>query len=176
MGKIQKTWVIGDTHFFHHNIKFYTHRPDYFNELIVYNWVRLVGSQDYIIHLGDVGFGRFDRMKHVFDRLPGQKILVRGNHDRWTKRKYRELGFIDIVDDIKLGMFGHTVLMTHRPVDYIDDWAGIINVHGHIHNRSHDELWKVNASVELHDYGPVHLASLVKKRVDLINAFELWHR
>ena len=79
-----KYFVISDTHFLHDNIIKYCNRPEDFNKLLIKNWKNAVTDEDTVLHLGDVacGFtGREDKLKQIFDLLPGKKYLIRGNHD-----------------------------------------------------------------------------------------------
>ena len=67
------------------------------------NWKQLVGPEDTIVIAGDISWG-LDLSETVedfkwIDRMPGQKILLKGNHDLWfsTKSKverfFQEQGF-----------------------------------------------------------------------------------
>ena len=67
------------------------------------NWTQLVGPEDTIVIAGDISWG-LDLSETVedfkwIDRMPGQKILLKGNHDLWfsTKSKverfFQEQGF-----------------------------------------------------------------------------------
>ena len=88
-----KTFVISDTHFNHAGIlefKDYIGKPvrdfdsvDQMNECMMDNWISVVGPKDTVIHCGDVLFGmdKADWMAANFDKLPGKKRLVVGNHD-----------------------------------------------------------------------------------------------
>ncbi len=57
------------------------------------NWKKLVGEDDIVVIPGDVSWEmELDRCVRDFaflDRLPGRKILMKGNHDYWwtTRRK-----------------------------------------------------------------------------------------
>jgi len=86
-------WFLSDTHFFHKRIReFCPSRPDDWAARTVRAWRELVDEEDYLVHLGDVFFSGKARAALLFQRLPGRKILVRGNHDSGTERYY-ELGF-----------------------------------------------------------------------------------
>ncbi len=57
------------------------------------NWRALVGPEDTVVIAGDISWGMDLREAAAdfafIDRLPGQKILLKGNHDYWwtTRRK-----------------------------------------------------------------------------------------
>ena len=56
---------------------------------IVKRWNSKVTKCDTVYIIGDVSFGDYEQTKAVLDRLNGQKILIKGNHDRHNKRKMR---------------------------------------------------------------------------------------
>ena len=56
------------------------------------NWRELVGPEDTVVIAGDISWGMDLREAAAdfafLDRLPGRKILMKGNHDYWwTTRK-----------------------------------------------------------------------------------------
>jgi predicted phosphohydrolase len=59
-------------------------------EVLFKNWVKIVDDQDVVLIPGDISWGmRLDEAKADLDRLeklPGQKICIRGNHDYWWDR------------------------------------------------------------------------------------------
>ena len=75
---------------------------DYVNRLEE-NWVSLVGPDDTVVIAGDVSWGmNLNQAKKDFDflnRLPGKKLIFKGNHDYWwtTRRQmdrfFEENGF-----------------------------------------------------------------------------------
>ena len=101
--------------------------------------------------LGDVAMN-IDRLS-LIDRLPGRKILVLGNHDRfdtqvYLKRFERTEGLIK-----KYGMW-----LSHSPI-HSEELRGKPNVHGHCHrgltDSSHNYL---NVAIEwLPRYKPLSL-------------------
>ena len=55
------------------------------------NWTRLVSPEDTVVLAGDLSWG-LDLSETVedfrwIDRMPGQKILLKGNHDLWFSTK-----------------------------------------------------------------------------------------
>lgn len=53
------------------------------DEALIRNWNSVVKSDDIVYHLGDFAFGLHDevRVRSIFSRLMGRKILILGNHD-----------------------------------------------------------------------------------------------
>ena len=55
------------------------------------NWKQLVSPEDTVVIAGDISWG-LDLAETVedfkwIDRMPGQKILLKGNHDLWFSTK-----------------------------------------------------------------------------------------
>ena len=89
MAFVQK-YFTADTHFGHKLMISPTiARPRPFastqemDEVLVANWNATVRETDLVYHLGDFSFGLHNnaRVKSIFDRLAGRKILILGNHD-----------------------------------------------------------------------------------------------
>lgn len=132
------------------------------DDLMVENWNKTVRPNDKIYHLGDVAIKR--QYIQVLEKLNGDKILVRGNHDIFKLKDYTPY-FRDIRASHKLDNF----LLSHYPV-HQDCLEGHLkfNVHGHLHykrvlqnpNAIHPKY--VNVSVECINYTPVSFDEVVK--------------
>jgi len=144
-----KTWVISDTHLFHTKMTELCGRPEDFTALIVRNWSNMVGPEDVVYHLGDVGFYKKGEFSGLIRGLPGTKILIRGNHDKFPVAWYLDNGFIAVMDravvnvvyrkGIKKPMNRYyRVLLSHKPIKIGQSSFGDVdfNVHGHFHNNS----------------------------------------
>lgn len=88
-------FAIGDTH-----LSFSTDKPmnifkgwDDYVERLTQNWRTLVSPSDTVVLMGDISWAMsLEQAKADFtylDALPGQKIILKGNHDYWwnTRRK-----------------------------------------------------------------------------------------
>lgn len=151
-------WLISDTHFGHDNIVKYCFRPGYPNRLYDHNnfmrkhWIDLISDKDIILHLGDVFLGG-----DWHRGLPGEKYLIRGNHDSNRKIEIlQELGW-GLIPPLLLG----NVWFTHRPRDVEE---GMINIHGHLHQNNSPSKRHINISVEKTDYKPVWLGDVLGDR------------
>ena len=102
-------FVIGDLHLSFNNPKPMNIFGDNWTgheEKIRKNWIENVNEQDLVILLGDFSWETYlENTKQDFEylnKLPGKKILLKGNHDYWwtTMNKLREFtaehGFDDI--------------------------------------------------------------------------------
>jgi calcineurin-like phosphoesterase family protein len=90
------TWIVSDTHFGHSNMVKLCNRPLNFNERIVQGWKKTVKENDPLLHLGDLVtfFGPLtDMWLDMAATLPGDKYLIRGNHDK--KNSYKGFTVID---------------------------------------------------------------------------------
>ena len=88
-----KKWFISDTHFSHTNIIRYASRPytnvEEMDRSLIDNWNQSVDKEDQVFFLGDFGLGDVDHLHSICSQLKGQKICIRGNHDRnasWMTR------------------------------------------------------------------------------------------
>lgn len=171
-------FVISDTHFFHINSLKFT-RPDgsplrnfanvdEMNEHMVTCWNKVVGPKDKIYHLGDVCMGNASRNLSIMDRLNGDKVLIKGNHDIGNIKDY-----IKYFRDVRGSHVLAGIVFTHVPIhpQSLDRWRG--NVHGHLHANQvllgdHSGLDKfldmryLCVSVEQIDYTPISLEAIIK--------------
>lgn len=153
-----KIFITSDTHFNHKNIIEYTKRPfktvEDMNEEIIKRWNNKVGKDDLVIHLGDFALGNKEEVKEIRNRLNGNIILIRGNHDHQSK--INEAGFIIIEDYITI----ENKIFSHCPLSKEEIPKGLINIHGHIHEK--ESLNGINVSVEKTNYEPLELEELKK--------------
>lgn len=156
----RKIFVISDTHFGHENIIGYCDRPfqnaKEMDECIADNWNSVVRDCDVIYHLGDVYMGASGR--EILPKLNGRKRLILGNHDN-GKDQNLHAAFQKITVWRMFSEFG--ALLTHVPVHVTALKPGMVNVHGHIHNRQSPTGMHVNASVEAVGYRPIEIEVLL---------------
>lgn len=157
-----KRWVIADTHFGHKMLIEKGYRPENYDQRIIENWIKLVGADDLVIHLGDVALP--DSNKDVWltiAGLPGRKILTMGNHDKRSAKWYMERGFAFACEAFELG----GVLFTHSPAEIIAPWIRY-NVHGHLHAGTHREFTPLErqrlVSLEELGYMPVQVDRIAR--------------
>ena len=169
-------FFISDTHFGHQGMCQFLRsdgtkvRPflysDQCDDVMVENWNKTVRPNDKIYHLGDVAIKR--QYIKVLEKLNGDKILIRGNHDIFKLKDYTTY-FRDIRATHKLDYF----LLSHYPVhqDCLEGHVKL-NVHGHLHykrvlqNQSRIDPKYVNVSVECINYTPVSLDEVAKMHKD----------
>lgn len=133
-----RVFFIADTHFDDEGIIAYEGRPfdsvDEMNEELVRRWNDVVGDDDLVYHLGDVGLaGReCEPLSRIVSRLSGRIVLVRGNHDGEDDDTYREMGFAE-VNNHPIIIDGFWIL-SHEPM-YVSTRSPYVNVFGHIHGN-----------------------------------------
>ena len=159
------TFHIADCHFGDEDVIRVFRRPfatvAEMDRVMTENWNRVVGPDDTVIVVGDFTYDPDDR-KRLLQMLNGNKILLRGNHDRGGP----EAGG----DSMVLMYKGIALFLVHNPDHAPLGWDGWI-VHGHRHGRKLDypfidgERRTINVACELVGYTPVDLEWLV--RLDL---------
>lgn len=161
-----ETWFTADTHFDHEfvaRLRGYdpTERHD---RAVVKEWNRIVGPNDTVWHLGDVGMGERERWSHWVWQLNGNIRLVTGNHDRvnpainnvdydlfqsWARM------FDSIQQFATVKYRGELLLLSHFPYDGEGERGGpdryeqarlrdlgMPLVHGHTHSKKKFSLSK----------------------------------
>ena len=178
-------FLVSDTHFGHEKTCTVFKRADgsplrpfscaeEMDEEMVKRWNERVRPRDKVYHLGDVVINR--KSLSILERLNGDKILIKGNHDIFKLEDYAKY-FRDIrAYDVKDGM-----ILSHVPIhiDSIERFG--TNVHGHLHaNRvmkrtrwgetdQFDEAIDpryFNVSVECIDYAPILFEDLKKRIIE----------
>lgn len=106
-------WITSDAHFSHKNILIYDNRPfssvEEMDEKLISNWNERVKPGDTMYYLGDFAF-KSKNVYKLFTRLNGNKILIKGNHDKKDTLKLPWAGVYDIYElnyDNKLVIFCH---------------------------------------------------------------------
>lgn len=162
-------YFISDTHFHHNNIVKYCRRPFHdineMNETIISHWNSLITKQDTVYHLGDFCLSSDEEIQNIFNRLLGNIILIRGNHDRKSVKFYEKIGF-KVLTHAPILLDEYKLLLSHVPVPDSKIPEGYINLHGHIHNkkisddypnRIYSENKHINLCVDVIDYKPISL-------------------
>ena len=157
-------FFISDTHFNDRNILIYARQQfkslEEMNELIISNWNSVVKERDIVYHLGDFGDYSF------LDRLNGEIIIIKGNHDDEEKLKAvrPDIKFYDkpIVDG--------WMFLSHEPIVFLGPQVPYLNIHGHLHQfdyRMTDSLnWYdgnryFNVSCEKINYTPINVMDII---------------
>lgn len=170
-------FLVSDTHYGHSGVCRFTHGdtdikirpwtdPNEMDEYMVKVWNETVKPTDKVYHLGDVVINR--RCLQILDRLNGDKVLIRGNHDIFRDDEYRkyfrELRAYHVMNDM---------ILSHIPLHPDSKGRFAANIHGHLHSnrvrkpRGVDaktgeilygdkiDPWYFNVSVEQTEFKPI---------------------
>lgn len=129
------------------------------NEDMILKWNSVVTPEDQVYHVGDFAFGTIEERRSIFNRLNGQKCLIRGNHDE-SRSKALAVGWYAALPSLVILVRGEPILLQHRPVDVFTNGLRF-NVHGHIHDRPPVSERHINVSVEQMNYTPRLLEELI---------------
>ena len=132
-----RKFYIADWHYGHGNIIAYDNRPFKstvaMNEALVENWNRAVTPGDMVYVLGDMFWCKSSEAVPVLEGLNGQKILVRGNHDRCNDGKFLKQ-FSKVTDYLEIEDEGNHVVLCHYPIPcFKNHFYGWFHLYGHVH-------------------------------------------
>ena len=129
---LHNIWVATDLHLFNTD-------PDYrhpqrtaqdFNKFAD-NYGNMIQEDDLFIFLGDL----YDptavdasEVAKIISSIKGYKVMCRGNHDTESYDFYREIGFDDVCDVLRI----HNLIFSHKPVKVAPDE---LNIHGYLHTE-----------------------------------------
>jgi calcineurin-like phosphoesterase family protein len=157
-------FLFSDPHFGHKNIIEYEKRPfiniEDMDKKIILNWNRVVKSIDKVIVAGDISFYNRDKTEELVRSLNGEKILIRGNHDKaHSESWWRKIGFNTVVS---FPMCIHGFFwVSHEPM-YMNESMPYVNIHGHTHSMKFDSDRYYNISAECIGYTPINVEEILK--------------
>lgn len=100
-----RNFYIADMHLGHANIIGFDHRPfadvEEMDRTLIDNWNAAVEEKDNIYILGDLMWGEEEKWPEILQRLRGNKILIRGNHDPKNFSQETKKHFLNIFDPAK---------------------------------------------------------------------------
>jgi calcineurin-like phosphoesterase family protein len=150
-----------DTHFSHSNIIKYCNRPYKdileMNEALISNWNNLVKKGDLVYHLGDFGFGSFEDLKKIRERLNGEICFIRGNHDKTIKNQASLFTWVKEYYEMKLDKID--IILCHYPfLTWNKEYHGSIALSGHTHSDKRvvtQSKKGIHVGVDAWNYTPV---------------------
>lgn len=168
------TYVISDLHFNHPGILRLERQEfanvDQHNEFVIRQYNSVVKPDDTCYILGDIGFYNVYDLAPLCRQLNGHKIMIRGNHDRFTDdQALHLLGFEQVINH-PYYYDDHTIL-SHEPVREALDNPYVINIHGHVHkttlktDRCHNYI---NVNCFMTDYLPLRMETIQKKHLEIL--------
>jgi calcineurin-like phosphoesterase family protein len=130
-------FLVSDTHFGHAGVCRFTRNdgvtklrpwtdPAEMDEEMVRRWNDRVGPKDKVYHLGDVVINR--KALPILDRLNGDKVLIRGNHDIFRDEDYRKY-----FRELRAYHVMNGMILSHIPIHPESLGRFGVNIHGHTH-------------------------------------------
>jgi len=130
-------FLVSDTHFGHKGVCHFTRNdgvtklrpfdtPEEMDEFMVEAWNARVKPTDKVYHLGDVVMSR--RSLSIMDRLNGDKVLIRGNHDIFKDEDYRKY-----FRELRAYHVMNGMILSHIPIHSESLGRFGVNIHGHLH-------------------------------------------
>jgi calcineurin-like phosphoesterase family protein len=134
------------------------------NHTILSNYKRLVEPNDLVYFLGDLSMRGPDNInwyKSTFQKLPGRKHLILGNHDHLSVWQYEDAGFMTIHSALHLELLdlylvhdpAKSLVVKHKP------W-----ICGHVHNLFPRIMRPnlINVSVDVWNFEPAPLDKILE--------------
>ena len=155
-----------DTHFGDHRTINISRRPfantAEMDAAMVERWNAVVGPGDVVWHLGDVARRPAD-VAELLARLNGSKHLLRGNND--PDATLSAHGWASVADYAEIELDGRQLVLCHYPIrSWNGQHRGALNLHGHSHGRLKPMPRQFDVGVDVHDFAPVLLDSLIQAR------------
>ena len=154
-------YITSDQHFHHTNVITYESRPfndaEEMNSYMIKKWNSKVSKKDKIYFLGDLCIPS-QKYKEIVPLLNGYKIMIMGNHDVLSHKRYFEVGFEEVSKYPII--LQDKFILSHQPQN-LDITSQFFNIHGHSHSKRPHDSKHFNVSVELHDYTPVKLIDII---------------
>ena len=139
-------YYIADLHLGHANVIRFDQRPfadvDEMNETLIRNWNETVTQRDTVYMLGDLIWDKEARWPGWLDKLKGQKVLIRGNHDPKEFSAATKKYFQDITNLKEIVDSGRHVILCHYPIPFhrSDFNEKFVMLYGHVHNTREYEI------------------------------------
>ena len=162
------TYFISDTHFGDAPRLRVDKRPfasiDEMNDAIVQRWNEAVGPSDEVWHLGDFALGPpADRIAELLDGLHGRKHLIVGNND--GPATLEQPGWASVQHYAELTVDGQWLVLCHYAFRTWNKMGqGVIDLHGHSHGRLKPAPRQYDVGVDVWDFRPVTLATILGTR------------
>ena len=170
-------YFTADLHLGHKGILSLCNRPfasvEEMDEALIQNWNKKVKKNDTVYIVGDFAWKK-EQVDSYLERLKGNKILIIGNHDKWTADESVGKGFSKMIKYEETNLNGHPVTLCHYPMV---EWKNSRKegssklgylIFGHIHGNIKPEYKQLfssfnalNAGVDVNRFEPVCFDELV---------------
>lgn len=151
-----KIFYIADLHFGHKNVLKYDNRPflsvEEMDKTIIDNWNNAVSCNDTVYILGDIAWYDYKRTVEIMQQLNGEKILIKGNHDKLNQELKDCFKYVYDYKEIKDN--GRDVILCHYPIPCFNKhFYGSVHLYGHVHNSFESNMMEHfrKEMIELYD-------------------------
>lgn len=150
------------------------------NHTLVERWNSVVSPGDTVYVLGDMFWCPTVEAILVLDKLNGQKLLIKGNHDRCNDSRFLKK-FVKAAEYLEVDDAGRKVVLCHYPIPcFKNHFYGWYHLYGHVHNSfewkmmEHDkylmqelyghkcQMYNVGAMMPWIDYTPKTLDEILE--------------
>jgi len=124
------------------------------NTELIRRWNSVVSPGDLVYILGDMFWCKSSEAIPVLKQLNGQKILIRGNHDRCSDGEFKRQ-FVKITDYLEIEEDdGARIVLSHYPIPcFKNHFYGWYHLYGHVHTSfEHNMMLSIRRQMtELYD-------------------------
>ena len=144
-----RLFFCSDSHFGHHNICKYCHRPfqsrSEMDQTLISNWNSVVPENGIVVHCGDFMLPHDNDIREYMrymSKLNGRILLLRGNHDRIDLLTQNDK-LISVQDKAMIEVEGIKIYAEHYPCAAFN---GDYHVYGHVHTLSDGICYGMDAA------------------------------
>jgi calcineurin-like phosphoesterase family protein len=131
---------------------------------LIERWNAVVRAKDEIYHLGDfTAFEDPQRVGALLAGLNGRKHLIIGNND--APATLADKAWASVAYYAEMEVEGKLLILCHYPFrTWRSMGKGAIDLHGHSHGRLKEATHQYDVGVDVFDYRPVTLATILASR------------
>jgi calcineurin-like phosphoesterase family protein len=134
------------------------------DKTLIARWNSRVGRKDEIYHLGDFTSAKDpERVAELLAALDGRKHLIIGNND--SKATIANKAWASVGHYAEIEVEGKLLILCHYPLrTWHNMGKGSIDLHGHSHGKLKEATRQYDVGVDVFDFRPVTLATILASR------------
>lgn len=139
------------------------------DDVMINRWNSVVGKDDLVIILGDFSFLSAQNTMVLLNKLNGDKVLVKGNHDIFIQDKeFDKTLFKGIYDYVETRYKGQELCLMHYPIQSFkhqdrENKCAVL-LFGHIHSGKMTlPKHSFNVGVDVNNYAPVNIEIAIEQ-------------
>lgn len=151
--------------FGHVNIMKYCNRPfqtvEEMNETMINNWNNVIKDKDEVYHLGDFSLVKKENLRKIRIRLRGKVYLIKGNHDKFSKKDYENFENVEKIKEIRYN--GKKIVLCHYAMrTWNCSHHGAYHFYGHSHGTLEPYGRSCDVGVDVHNFRPLHIDEAIR--------------